>query len=375
MNLLRSNRREGAFTLVELLVVIAIIGILAAMLLPAVNRSEARASRIVCENNLQQIGIAFLSFSHDHNSKFPMQVPMADGGSEEFVQSGYLINGEFYFGFHNFQALSGELVTPNILICPADTRLPAANFGALQNDNLSYFSGVNADFFKPDSILAGDRNLATNSVRTPTILRIDVKSRLHWTQELHQFKGNVLFADSHVEEWNNSTLVASANSSSATSDFFLPTIKQDQTSPGSGIISPNPGSMADSSPQSPTSGSTPGYGKSGTEPETASGGNQPAHPGDAAFNNQMLARQILNERLEAENASNAGVTIPRATNAPVAAPAQGQTEGMSTFDEHIVKRLQPIIEWGYLLLLLLLLLVLSFELWQRSRRRKSKSRF
>ena len=147
------RRKTAAFTLVELLVVIAIIGILAAMLMPALAAAMARAKRVWCENNLRQVGLGFHLFMHEHNSQFPMQVPMASGGAKEFVQNGYAVNGPFYFSHRIFETLSNELVYPKVLLCKAElTRFPAASFSTLQNSNLSYFVGVTADFSQPDSI-------------------------------------------------------------------------------------------------------------------------------------------------------------------------------------------------------------------------------
>lgn len=78
-----SNSRDG-FTIVELLVVIAIVGVLIALLLPAIQVARARARYTVCTSNLKQVGLLTQMYRDVHGGRFPH--PVEDLGGYKLVK-------------------------------------------------------------------------------------------------------------------------------------------------------------------------------------------------------------------------------------------------------------------------------------------------
>src|SRR5262249_7455956 len=74
MNTSSRINRNRALTLIELLVILVIITVLAALLVPALNRAKIRADRISCNNNLKQVGLAFRIWEGDNKDENPMAV-------------------------------------------------------------------------------------------------------------------------------------------------------------------------------------------------------------------------------------------------------------------------------------------------------------
>jgi prepilin-type N-terminal cleavage/methylation domain-containing protein len=144
----RLRGRQRAFTLVELLVVIAIIGILVALLLPAVQAAREAARRSQCVNNLKQIGIAIQN--HELNKKYLPPGAIWDhflrGKGSTLVHILPFIEQQAIYDLFDFKAFTidgqlipgtttaiGATVIPTF-VCPSDIHEPTAQ---VQGDDLA----------------------------------------------------------------------------------------------------------------------------------------------------------------------------------------------------------------------------------------------
>jgi prepilin-type N-terminal cleavage/methylation domain-containing protein/prepilin-type processing-associated H-X9-DG protein len=224
------HKQNRAFTLIELLVVIAIIAILAAVSLPALARTKPLAQRASCSNNLKQVGLAFRTWAIDHDGRMPMSVPQSQGGDSEDV--GVRVVGTSQAASRGvskmFLVVSNQLSTPKVVFCPAEfdsaSRRAATTFSGqgganivpyLNDNNASYFIGVDASETSPRMLLTGDHNLGGNANPPTTIFGSFVSLGTNvvssslgpaWMDNQHSKQGNVGLADGSVEFFSRTNL-------------------------------------------------------------------------------------------------------------------------------------------------------------------------
>jgi prepilin-type N-terminal cleavage/methylation domain-containing protein len=149
----RQAARNDGFTLIELLVVMGIIAILAAMLMPALQRAREAARRTSCLNNLNQFGSAMAMYQKDHGQKIPAYHNLSWAERDPFnihdwsqLYPGYVSSAKTYFcPSENSadlagpsadlvpeygQTIGGYVENGSTYRYPADTTDSQANYGA-----------------------------------------------------------------------------------------------------------------------------------------------------------------------------------------------------------------------------------------------------
>jgi prepilin-type processing-associated H-X9-DG protein len=196
-----------AFSFIDFIMIVAALAVLAFVMLPLIAKRNARSSRLGCTNYLKQIGLAYRQWAIDNGDKFPMQVSVTNGGVKELVEQGS--------AYEAFLVMSNELNTPKLLVCPQDTnpkRVRATTFGGLtavgaayqpipftNNNNISYFVGLDADETAPQQILSGDDNFLVGGAKPkPGVLLLWTNTPVAWTKDRHVNQGNVGLADGSV---------------------------------------------------------------------------------------------------------------------------------------------------------------------------------
>ncbi len=207
---MKTRRTSAGFTLIELLVVIAIIAMLAALLLPSLNKAREKARRIGCANNLRQVTLGMLTYADDFNGWFPTGFPACAPSGSNYDPPCLVSEVGSIQEFSQFARLlvkRGYIPSTRVFICPSDREdgltQPVAAASAWDQivwHNLSYFyvSKMNLRFGRNTYLLMADETWQNESLGvTPDADPIDN----HGTEGR-----NAAFTDGHVQWVNSSTV-------------------------------------------------------------------------------------------------------------------------------------------------------------------------
>ncbi len=242
-----ARQRARAFTLIELLVVIAIIAILAAMLLPALNRAKLKAHMAACLSNEKQLALASVMYASDNSERLPVNMTAAGDGVGGGFWGDTTPPPAAWGGYSSAQAekvVTTALINRNILYqyannvgvyhCPGDRRM-SLRVGAAPNVGWGYDSYALTDNIAENNGAGGLQGKKQTTVRRPS-------QTLAWMEEaeargynmgtwtgwagwgwvdvpamFHGDAATMAFVDGHAEQrkWRDGTVISAGRKAAA----------------------------------------------------------------------------------------------------------------------------------------------------------------
>lgn len=207
-------RKPACFTMIELLIVIAIIAILAAMLLPALNKAKGKAQQIGCMSNMRQMYQVFHNYSDSNKDEiFPWVYYTVWWGD-------LLLTGGAFEGIHKGNSAS----FPKIMRCPADPGTDS------RLNNGKYHCGVSQRVSRYWSAAWWQGSIKMRSIKRPTQVGwyADTRRNSSFTYNTSEFNldfrhgngANVLYVAGQVEYRKKGTIPYAGNSTNYSANVF-----------------------------------------------------------------------------------------------------------------------------------------------------------
>ena len=214
MKICFQKRQTTAFSRLQLLFCVLAAALLLIAVVPGLAGSARRSDRLVCADNLRQLGRAVQAWAFDHQDLNPWVCPTSSGGTRP--SGGLIKSGAAWF---EFTSLSNHLVTPALLACPSDSRRAAnrsSDWGSsplggyanskYRNNATSYTIGLHSGVEAPRSMLSSDRNFRPDATGVSCSFAIvgavsifsSPQTQVAWTNDLHGVFGNVLLNDGSI---------------------------------------------------------------------------------------------------------------------------------------------------------------------------------
>ncbi len=190
-----------------------LIMLLSALAVTSLADNRGRSQKLICIDNLRQIGEGFEKWRFEHGDSAPWLVESTNGGFRGISVG---------LPWIDFTCLSNFVESPRIFACPSDSRAvpkTASNWGSgpngfqnsgFRNNSVSYTVGLHSYFNSPREFLSSDRNLKPNSVNSScgpaglssgvTVINWIFPSTIVWSNDVHGLLGNVLVTDGSVNE-------------------------------------------------------------------------------------------------------------------------------------------------------------------------------